>query len=75
MKSTINTEAGRIVIEASTGRVTSNGAVLLPHEAFLIGSEMQRAAERAEKLAQEARGAWSNALATAAAVPVYPMPL
>jgi hypothetical protein len=55
LKTTIATEAGRIVVEASAGRVTSNGHALLPHEAFLVGSELMRAAERADVLAARQR--------------------
>jgi len=55
MKSTICTEAGRIVIEATAGRITSNGVPLLPHEAALLAPELNRAATRAEHLATIAR--------------------
>jgi hypothetical protein len=55
VKSTICTEAGRIVIEAKAGRVTSNGVPMLPHEAFLLGHELQRAAAQADVEATKAR--------------------
>jgi len=67
MKSTICTEAGRIVIEASAGRVTSNGVTVLPHEAFLIACELQRAAESAVQQARKVcDAAQSNPLVDAA---------
>jgi hypothetical protein len=53
MKSTIRTEAGSIRIEALTpGKVTLNGRDMLPHEAFLAGAELQRAAAAAAKRAE-----------------------
>jgi hypothetical protein len=55
MKSTICTEAGRVVIQARAGRVESNGIELLPHEAMLIASELHRAAVQADQLATIAR--------------------
>lgn len=48
MKSTIRTEAGVANIEAQTGRVSFNGASMLPHEAVLVGSELMRAAKVAD---------------------------
>lgn len=47
MKSTIRTEAGCAVITSLIGRVNFNGGSMLPHEAYLVGSELQRAAEAA----------------------------
>lgn len=47
MKSTICTEAGVVNIDTKTmGRVTLNGRDLLPHEAYLIGDELMRAAQQ-----------------------------
>lgn len=47
MKSTIRTEAGCAVITSLVGRVDFNGGSMLPHEAYLIGAELQRAAQTA----------------------------
>lgn len=47
MKSTIRTEAGCAVITSLVGKVDFNGGKLQPHEAYLIGSELQRAAQAA----------------------------
>lgn len=52
MKSTIVTEAGALRIEATPGRVNLNGAAMLPHEAYLLGAELQRAATAAAKRAE-----------------------
>lgn len=49
MKSTICTEAGRIVLEATPAGVILNGKRMLPHEAFLLASELQRAAQNSAK--------------------------
>ncbi len=54
MKSTIRTEAGVCAIESHVGRVSFNGGSMLPHEAFLIASELARAADTANKSAQAA---------------------
>lgn len=56
MKSTIRTEAGCAVITSLIGRVDFNGGSMLPHEAYLIGSELQRAAQAATNNAAEAAG-------------------
>ncbi len=54
MKSTIRTEAGCAVIQAMIGRVQFNSGSMLPHEAMLVGSELQRAAEKALRNADDA---------------------
>lgn len=51
MKSTINTAAGKAVIEAHPGVVVFNGAVVLPHEAMLMAGELERVARKADELA------------------------
>lgn len=60
-RSTIRTEAGCAVITAMVGRVSFNGASMLPHEATLIASELERcagiAARKADELAAQARQA------------------
>lgn len=53
MKSTICTEGGAIVVETTPGRVQLNGRDILPHEAFLLGAELQRAAGHADEAAAE----------------------
>jgi hypothetical protein len=53
-RSTINTEAGKVVIEAEVGRVTVNGRSMLPHEAVLLGREIERFAVIAQRKADEA---------------------
>ena len=67
MKSTIRTEAGCAVITSLVGRVDFNGGSMLPHEAFLIGSELQRAAQAASDEASRAAQAGTNAAAKVAA--------
>lgn len=54
MKSTIHTEAGVANIEATTGCVWLNDSSMLPHEAVLLAGELERAAIKADRLAQEA---------------------
>jgi hypothetical protein len=67
MKSTIRTEAGCAVITSLVGRVSFNGGSMLPHEAYLIGSELQRAAAAAnEEAARAANGDTINAAAAIA---------
>lgn len=51
MRSTINTGIGPAVLQALPGAVQFNGAALLPHEAMLIASELERMAKQADKLA------------------------
>jgi hypothetical protein len=53
-RSTIKTEAGNVVIEATAGRVFVNGRSMLPHEAVLMGSEIERFAVIAQRKAEEA---------------------
>lgn len=48
MRSTIRTEGGTVAIQATAGRVFTNGVHLLPHEASLMASELQRAAHYAQ---------------------------
>ena len=55
MKSTIRTEAGVATIEAAIGRVSFNGASMLPHEATLLGSELVRVAGVADDKARQAQ--------------------
>jgi hypothetical protein len=52
-RSTINTEAGKLVIEPGVGRVVINGASMLPHEAMLVASELERAARAAQRNADQ----------------------
>lgn len=52
-QSTIVTEAGRVVIQAEVGRVVVNGRSMLPHEAVLMGTEIERMAVIAQRKADE----------------------
>ena len=54
MKSTVRTVSGAVTIQAQPGVIVSNGVTMLPHEAMLIASELERAARRAELLAVKA---------------------
>jgi len=49
VKSTIRVKGQRFAIEAKTGVVFLNGERIEPHEAYLLGSEIQRAAATAAK--------------------------
>lgn len=73
MKSTIRTEAGVLTISALIGRVDLNGRAMLPHEAFLIGSEFQRAAQAAQDLASRAAQGTERERSEAGAVAKYAM--
>jgi hypothetical protein len=66
MKSTIRTEAGCAVITSLVGRVQFNDGSMLPHEAYLVGSELQRAAEAAN--VEAARAANGDQLPAAPAL-------
>jgi hypothetical protein len=47
---TINTGAGVASVSSEAGRVTLNGASLLPHEADMLAEALRECAERAEAL-------------------------